>query len=97
MLTAAEATFNDSMEVEAEHRQHCTSSQAIKCFRDSESKYGILTHFSQRYPKYPEVLDFSRNIALAFDGMHFIFDQMASSHSHLDCLKDFFLQDDVSE
>ena len=92
-----EATFNDSMELEAEQRQHCTASQAIQCFKASGSKYGILTHFSQRYPKYPEVVDSSENIAIAFDGMHFFFDQITSKHSHLACLRDFFLLDDVSE
>ena len=87
-----EATFDDSLAGEAKLRQHCTISQAISCFQESKSKYAILTHFSQRYPKFPEFIESYSNVSLAFDGMHALLDDLDSlSHFH-NAIESFFMK-----
>ena len=88
-LMVHEATFDDSLHEEARLRKHCTVSQAIEICKRTHAKYSILTHFSQRYPKYPEVQS-EKNIAIAFDGMMFTLQNMESNNQNLLLLKEYF-------
>eukprot|EP00916_Digyalum_oweni_P013207 GHVL01021699.1.p1 GENE.GHVL01021699.1~~GHVL01021699.1.p1 ORF type:complete len:125 (+),score=32.69 GHVL01021699.1:201-575(+) len=63
-----EATLDDSLQQEAETKKHSTWSEAINIGKMSGAKNLILTHFSQRYPKAPQ-LDMSNNIIFALDLM----------------------------
>ena len=51
-----EATFDDSKSSEAMEKGHSTISQAIDAGRRMNAKGIILTHFSQRYPNFPNFL-----------------------------------------
>jgi len=71
-----EATFEDGMKEEAVLKKHSTVGEAIEIACKMDAKTLILTHFSQRYPKIPQV---NRNesdakamavpVAFAFDFM----------------------------
>lgn len=53
-LAIHEATLDDSMEMEAIDKNHCTTSEALTvCGVWMEAWRTILTHFSQRYPLVP--------------------------------------------
>ncbi|KAI9143729.1 beta-lactamase-like protein [Paraphysoderma sedebokerense] len=54
-LLIHEATLEDGMEQEANHKRHCTTGQAIEIWERSKAKNLLLTHFSQRYPKIPQI------------------------------------------
>lgn len=73
-LLIHEATHEDDLAKEAKAKRHSTVSEALKIGRAMEAKKIILTHFSQRYPKFPEVGGLSddslKGVVLAFDGMH---------------------------
>ncbi|VVT53971.1 uncharacterized protein SAPINGB_P003842 [Magnusiomyces paraingens] len=84
-LLIHEATHDNGLEAEAFKKKHSTISEAIGVARSMKAKYTILTHFSQRYPKLPN-MDGLQNLnedseatekikelpvfAFAFDGMH---------------------------
>jgi ribonuclease Z len=70
-LLIHEATFEDSLAKEAEHKAHATTSEAIEVANAMGAKFLMMTHFSQRYPKIP-VFDTSSGktgAGIAFDLM----------------------------
>ncbi|XP_015127939.1 ribonuclease Z, mitochondrial isoform X2 [Diachasma alloeum] len=74
-LLIHEATMEDGMEKEAKTKMHSTISQAIQIGKDMNSKFTLLTHFSQRYSKIPRLPENSNdpnlsNVGIAFDNMH---------------------------
>ena len=48
-LLIHEATFDDSMSMDACKKKHCTTSEAMAVAKNMMAKHTILTHFSQRY------------------------------------------------
>jgi ribonuclease Z len=56
-LLIHEATFANGMEADAVVKRHCTVGEALRIATKMNAKTTVLTHFSQRYPKIPE-LDF---------------------------------------
>ena len=52
---ALQATFEDSLQEEAEAKRHCTTSEAVQSGAAAGAYRTLLTHFSQRYPKIPVV------------------------------------------
>lgn len=71
-----EATFEPALQVEARRKKHSTTLEALSIAQKMRPCATILTHFSQRYPKFPEGINTddstseTRQIAVAFDGMH---------------------------
>jgi hypothetical protein len=49
-LLMHEATFDDTMQSDAECKRHCTTSEAVAVGLRMRAKHIVLTHFSQRYP-----------------------------------------------
>ena len=49
-LLLHEATFDDTMQSDAECKRHCTTSEAVEVGVRMRAKHIVLTHFSQRYP-----------------------------------------------
>ena len=81
-LLIHEATFEPALESEARRKRHSTSVEAIDVAQRMGAYRTILTHFSQRYPKFPEGIDVDSSleemqlgrgvgssVAVAFDGM----------------------------
>jgi len=52
-----EATFEDDMRGEAIAKKHSTAGEALVVATKMEAKAVVLTHFSQRYPTMPPLLD----------------------------------------
>jgi ribonuclease BN (tRNA processing enzyme) len=80
-LLIHEATFEPALVAEARNKRHSTVSEALHVAQRMGAYCTILTHFSQRYPKFPEGLpvidpgkvgfggDDMVRVAPAFDGM----------------------------
>ena len=65
-----QATFDDSMPVEAIMKNHSTTKEAIEVAKSAGVYRVILTHFSQRYPKIPILSDnYTSHVCIAFDMM----------------------------
>ncbi|ODQ68205.1 hypothetical protein NADFUDRAFT_4557, partial [Nadsonia fulvescens var. elongata DSM 6958] len=56
-LMIHEATFENGLELEAKKKKHSTIGEAIRVGKRMKAENILLTHFSQRYPKMPEVRD----------------------------------------
>lgn len=73
-LLIHEATHENGLEEEAAKKNHSTIGQALDISKRMEAKYTILTHFSQRYPKLPDMENTGEaaevKAAIAFDGMN---------------------------
>jgi ribonuclease BN (tRNA processing enzyme) len=71
-LLIHEATFDPEMIQDARKKRHCTIAEAINIAKKMNAKRTILTHFSQRYPKFPKgIPEDSINmhcLSVAFDG-----------------------------
>lgn len=79
-LLIHEANFEDSMEQEAIDKRHSTTKEAITVGASMNAKHVLLTHFSQRYPKVPNIdKSYQELTGIAFD--------MTRMHmNELDCL-----------
>lgn len=92
-LLIHEATLENSKEEEAKLKRHCTINEAIDVSNNMKAKKLILTHFSQRYPKFPEI---SNNIVVqsdycyAFDGMIVKYDQISEQVKVIEEMKKIF-------
>lgn len=87
-LLIHEATFDDSMQVNAVARLHSTKSEAIQVARHMNAAFMMLTHFSQRYINQTQHShDYScfsshlfeklpSNVAVAYDFMTIDFDEL---------------------
>ncbi|KAJ3276473.1 hypothetical protein HDV01_005096 [Terramyces sp. JEL0728] len=71
-LLVHEATLTDDLHEEAILKNHCTIGEAIQVGIKMQAKHVLLTHFSQRYPKFPESLSIPKDgpvFGIAFDLM----------------------------
>ena len=67
-----EATFETELEEHARQKRHSTVAEALDVAEHMEAYRVILTHFSQRYPKVPQIETdkwASARVAVAFDHM----------------------------
>lgn len=93
-LVIHEATLNNDLPEEAILKKHCTFSEALGVCKDMEAKHVVLTHFSQRYPKLPELsaLTLRNNdsekvpVAIAFDMMRIRLGEIADQADHFDAI-----------
>lgn len=87
-LLVHEATHEDDLAAEARAKRHSTISEALDVAAKMRASHVVLTHFSQRYPKFPQLsdtTDYSRT-ALAFDGMALCLSEIASQHTKFPAL-----------
>ncbi|VDM60788.1 unnamed protein product [Angiostrongylus costaricensis] len=78
-LLIHEATFEDGHEADALRKKHSTMGQAVEIGRKMKARNVILTHFSARYPKVPELptyLEKCGNVGVAMDNLRVRFDQL---------------------
>ncbi|KAJ0404298.1 hypothetical protein P43SY_003211 [Pythium insidiosum] len=72
-LLIHEATFDDTMEDDAERKKHSTVGQALGVARRMRAQQVVLTHFSQRYPSLPPAVTADTAdgpvVCCAFDGL----------------------------
>lgn len=72
-LLIHEATFDDLLVEHAMRKRHSTISEALSVARKMNARHLVLTHFSQRYPKIPNVANQQVTFVLAFDLLSFRF------------------------
>ncbi|KJH51864.1 GTP-binding domain protein [Dictyocaulus viviparus] len=78
-LLIHEATFEDGHEDDALRKKHSTMGQAVEIGRKMKARHVILTHFSARYPKVPELpayLEECGNVGVAVDNLRVRFDHL---------------------
>lgn len=76
-LLIHEATLEDDMLEDAWNKKHSTMSQALQVGMDMNAERVLLTHFSQRYPKIPQISECSHGRAcVAFDLLHMNFSDL---------------------
>ncbi|KAA8898999.1 hypothetical protein TRICI_006423 [Trichomonascus ciferrii] len=87
-----EATHDDELLEEAKLKKHSTIGEALQIGNQMNAKNIVLTHFSQRYPKAPELQsqDHSSHVAVGFDGMHLTLSQIPGQQSHIRPIQDMF-------
>jgi ribonuclease Z len=70
-LLIHEATLEHYMLYDCKIKKHSTFTEAVECAKDANAKFTILTHFSQRYPKFPffEEFENEENVGCAWDLM----------------------------
>jgi len=66
-----EATLGTVLPGLAGRKRHCTTQQALDLAQQMGAKNTILTHFSTRYARIPQLLDlqYTRDAIIAFDNM----------------------------
>jgi ribonuclease Z len=85
-----EATMEDDLAKEARIKMHSTVGQAIDIGRRMNSKFTILTHFSQRYAKIPMMEKNVENVAIGFDNMEVTLNDLPMMHLMYEPLKVMF-------
>ncbi|OQS02614.1 zinc phosphodiesterase ELAC protein 2 isoform 2 [Thraustotheca clavata] len=76
-LLIHEATFEEGMVQEAISKDHSTTDEAISVGLRTNAKHILLTHFSQRYPKMPNVSpEALERVMTALDLMSLAFDEL---------------------
>lgn len=81
--------MEDNLVDDAKAKAHSTTSQALEQARLMNAKYTILTHFSQRYAKMPQIENDLENVGIAFDNMEVIlsdFKQLEIMYPTLKCM-----------
>ncbi|SCU77631.1 LADA_0A01420g1_1 [Lachancea dasiensis] len=100
-LLIHEATLDNELVEDAIKKRHCTINEAISVSNSMRARKLILTHFSQRYPKLPQV---DNNITIeakeycfAFDGMIVSYDDIGEQASRLHDLNKVFIEEQQEE
>ena len=68
-LLIHESTFDSELAGEALAKKHSTMAEALEVGRQMRAKKVLLTHFSQRYPKFPNIEETEQTVLFAFDLM----------------------------
>eukprot|EP00624_Nannochloropsis_granulata_P002597 evm.model.NODE_23078_length_13312_cov_30.534330.2 len=93
-----EATFESSKAADAVERKHSTVDEALDIARRMEAKTVILTHFSQRYPKFPVLPSGSElRVCVAFDLMKLHFRDVSRAAALLPMLQKLFPAEEEEE
>lgn len=100
-LLIHEATLDNELMEDAIKKRHCTINEAIEVSNEMEADKLILTHFSQRYPKAPQI---DNNITVkaseycfAFDGMIVNFDKLGEQKAIFSKLNKAFIEERKEE
>lgn len=89
-----EATFEAGMDEDARKKRHSTVSEALSVARQCGAEHTLLTHFSQRYPKFPSLQDHGGaeqvKWAVAFDLMEVDLGRLADLPPAIPVIQDIF-------
>lgn len=98
-LIIHEATLGAGMEAEAESKKHTTTREAIDLIKDCNPWRSILTHFSCRYMKLPEILPDHQDhkVMVAFDHLRLSFKHLEWAYRVVPILEQVFAEDTGSE
>lgn len=98
-LLIHEATLDDELQKDAVAKKHCTISEALGVAREMRAKNVLLTHFSQRYPKLPEVSNAGDGkdgapVVFAFDFMRVRLGEFRAAREFLGALQRLYNEED---
>ncbi|EDO15632.1 hypothetical protein Kpol_489p13 [Vanderwaltozyma polyspora DSM 70294] len=100
-LLIHEATLDNELIEDAILKRHCTIDEAIEVSNSMEANKLILTHFSQRYPKLPQIdnnkLILAKEYCFAFDGMIVDYDRIGEQQKYFPILKKIFISEEEEE
>ncbi|KAJ1551715.1 hypothetical protein HK096_003572 [Nowakowskiella sp. JEL0078] len=100
-LLIHEATLADDKQNEALEKKHTTISEALQIAREMKASNLLLTHFSQRYPKFPVVPDSlsskGLNVAIAFDLSHIDVNTFGKFEAWVPVMKEMFKENEEDE
>lgn len=89
-LLIHEATMESGLETLAKRKLHSTTSEAIAAGKFMNAKFTLLTHFSQRYSKIPDLPENEINVGLAYDNMQVKLPQLPLLPLFYPCIKVMF-------
>jgi len=94
-LLIHEATFDDTLEKDADNKMHTTMGQAIDIAKKCKPWRTVLTHFSPRYQKIAEIDNrhTENKIMVAFDHMRFKLSYLEWAYKFLDIYSKLFKND----
>lgn len=94
-LLIHEATLDNDLQDDAIKKRHCTLNEAIEVSNEMRARKLILTHFSQRYPKAPQMNDSieiqAKEFCFAFDGMIVDYEKLGAQRTILPYLDRLFV------
>lgn len=100
-LLIHEATLDNNLVEDAIKKRHCTINEAISVSNAMNVEKLLLTHFSQRYPKIPQLDNNikikAKEYCFAFDGMILDFEKMDEQKLILPLLSDVFVEEANAE
>ncbi|AET39130.1 tRNase Z Ecym_4049 [Eremothecium cymbalariae DBVPG len=100
-LLIHEATLDNELVADAKKKRHSTINEAILVSNAMNAKKVLLTHFSQRYPKAPQMSGSMKvaaeAICYAFDGMIVSYDKLGEQYSNVRMLKHIFSEEEKLE
>ncbi|KAJ9151770.1 Ribonuclease Z 1 [Pleurostoma richardsiae] len=103
-LLIHECTLDDDLVKDAIEKKHCTMSEALGVARDMGARRVLLTHFSQRYPKFPNLSGWQelqgdvkdhQAVLMAFDHMCVKLGDFKKAELFVPALKKLLEQDDA--
>lgn len=93
-LVIHEATLDNDLAEEALIKRHCTFKEALDVCEEMQADHVVLTHFSQRYPKLPELSSLTLKnktgksvpVAISFDMMRIRLGEIDGQAKHFDAI-----------
>ncbi|SMN22287.1 similar to Saccharomyces cerevisiae YKR079C TRZ1 tRNA 3'-end processing endonuclease tRNase Z [Maudiozyma saulgeensis] len=100
-LLIHEATLDNELQEDAIKKRHCTINEAIDVSNKMNAQKLLLTHFSQRYPKVPNIMNNvkikAKEYCFAFDGMIVDYEKMGEQLAILPKLGNLFVEEAAEE
>ncbi|CAB4256033.1 similar to Saccharomyces cerevisiae YKR079C TRZ1 tRNA 3'-end processing endonuclease tRNase Z [Maudiozyma barnettii] len=100
-LLIHEATLDNELQEDAIKKKHCTINEAITVSNKMNAQKLLLTHFSQRYPKVPNIMNNveikAKEYCFAFDGMIVDYEKMGEQLAILPKLGNLFVEEAEEE
>ncbi|CCD22474.1 tRNase Z NDAI_0A03170 [Naumovozyma dairenensis CBS 421] len=100
-LLIHEATLDNELIEDAIKKRHCTINEAIEVSNEMNARKLILTHFSQRYPKLPQMGNNikvqAKEYCFAFDGMIVDYETLGDQEAVFPLLNKAFIEEKEQE
>ncbi|KAK0645844.1 hypothetical protein B0T16DRAFT_412046 [Cercophora newfieldiana] len=92
-LLIHESTFDSELVGEAIAKKHSTMAEALEVGKLMNARRILLTHFSQRYPKFPNVEATDQTVLFAFDLMSVKLHEFKKAELFLPALRQLFVDE----
>jgi len=96
-LLIHESTFDAELQGEAIAKKHSTMAEALEVGKHMQAKRILLTHFSQRYPKFPNVEETDQTVLFAFDLMTVKLHEFRKAELFIPALRLLFVNENVAK